>query len=46
VIANPQGRTFLDRDATVVATWFSAHGLPCADPRQFTALLRAEARLR
>ncbi|HVQ91725.1 MAG TPA: RIO1 family regulatory kinase/ATPase [Mycobacteriales bacterium] len=46
VIANPQGPTFLDRDATVVATWFSAHGLPAADPRRFMALLRAEARLR
>jgi RIO kinase 1 len=46
VIANPQGATFLDRDATNVATWFAAHGLPAADPHDLAALLRAEAGLR
>jgi RIO kinase 1 len=46
VIANPQGPAFLDRDATVVATWFSAHGLPAADPQRLAMLLRAEAGLR
>jgi RIO kinase 1 len=46
VIANPQGATFLDRDATNVATWFAARGLPAADPHDLAALLRAEAGLR
>lgn len=44
VIANPQGPSFLDRDATNVATWFTARGLP-ADRQALTDLLRAEARL-
>jgi RIO kinase 1 len=46
VITNPQGATFLDRDATNVATWFAARGLPAADPHDLAALLRAEAGLR
>jgi len=45
IIANPQGPAFLDRDAVNVATWFSARGLPAADPQALTAVLRAEARL-
>jgi RIO kinase 1 len=28
VVANPQGPGFLERDATVVATWFAARGVP------------------
>jgi RIO kinase 1 len=45
IIANPQGPAFLDRDAANVATWFTARGLPAADPQALTALLRAEAGL-
>ena len=45
IIANPQGASFLDRDALNVATWFTARGLPAADPATLAALLRAEARL-
>jgi RIO kinase 1 len=45
VIANPQGASFLDRDARNVATWFTARGLPAADPAALAALLRAEAGL-
>jgi RIO kinase 1 len=45
VIANPQGPAFLDRDAVNVATWFSARGLPAADPQALAAVLRAEAGL-
>ncbi|MGH3749295.1 MAG: RIO1 family regulatory kinase/ATPase, partial [Micromonosporaceae bacterium] len=43
VVANPQGPTFLDRDATVVANWFAARGLPGTDA--LPALLRKEAGL-
>jgi RIO kinase 1 len=46
VIANPQGPAFLDRDASTVAAWFTAHGLRTADPGSLVALLRAEAGLR
>ncbi len=45
VIANPQGRAFLDRDAANVAIWFAAHGLAGADPQALAELLRAEAGL-
>jgi RIO kinase 1 len=45
IIANPQGPAFLDRDAVNVATWFSARGLPAADPQALAAVLRAEAGL-
>lgn len=47
VITNPQGAAFLDRDATNVARWFTAHGLTGADPApdELPALLRYEARL-
>jgi RIO kinase 1 len=47
VIANPQGRSYLDRDAANVAHWFTAHGLTGAAvaPDELGALLRYEARL-
>jgi RIO kinase 1 len=47
VITNPQGATFLERDAANVARWFTAHGLTAADPApdELPALLRYEARL-
>jgi RIO kinase 1 len=45
VIANPQGATFLDRDATNVATWFAARGVAGADPHDLATHLRAEAGL-
>ena len=44
VVANPQGRMFLDRDATTVAGWFTAHGLE-VDTSALLDLLHAEARL-
>jgi RIO1 family len=48
VIANPRGAEFLDRDATNIARWFSAHGLDSTTPgpRDLPALLRSEARIR
>jgi RIO kinase 1 len=45
VIANPQGATFLDRDARNVTTWFAAHGVAAAEPEYLVNLLRAEAGL-
>jgi RIO kinase 1 len=47
VIANPQGRSYLDRDAANVAAWFTARGLTGAsiDPDELGARLRYEARL-
>ncbi len=45
VIANPNGRGFLDRDARNVATWFARAGHPGADPAALARLLAAEARL-
>ena len=45
VIANPNGRGFLERDATNVATWFAKAGHPAADPDKLTDLLAKEARL-
>jgi RIO kinase 1 len=47
VVANPHGRSFLERDAANVAKWFTARGLPKASPgpeRLAEALLK-EARL-
>ncbi|MGI8696520.1 MAG: serine protein kinase RIO [Mycobacteriales bacterium] len=32
IVANPQGMDFLYRDARNVAAWFTARGLPTADP--------------
>ena len=48
VIANPGGPGFLDRDASNVARWFTAHGLAGAtpSPEDLAALLREEAGLR
>ena len=45
VIANPNGRDFLDRDAKNVATWFAKAGHPGADPEALGRLLAKEARL-
>jgi RIO kinase 1 len=47
VIANPRGAEFLDRDATNIARWFSAHGLDSTapGPGDLPALLRYEARI-
>ncbi len=45
MIANPDGATFLDRDAYNVATWFAGKGVTKADGDELAALLRAEARL-
>jgi RIO kinase 1 len=45
VVAHPNGRGFLDRDARNVATWFAARGLPAADPEWLARLLAEEARL-
>jgi RIO kinase 1 len=45
IIAHPNGRGFLDRDARNVATWFAARGLPGADPERLARLLAEEARL-
>jgi len=44
VVANPQGPEFLERDATVVATWFAARGVPGTDA--LAGLLLKEAGLR
>ena len=47
VIANPQGASYLERDAANVAAWFTAHGLTgvSPDPAELPGLLRYEARL-
>jgi RIO kinase 1 len=45
VIAHPNGRSFLTRDARNIATWFAARGLPAADPGKLAGLLHKEARL-
>jgi RIO kinase 1 len=45
VIAHPNGRSFLTRDARNAATWFAARGLPAADPDKLARLLHEEARL-
>ena len=45
IIAHPNGRGFLTRDARNVATWFAARGLPGADPDKLARLLAEEARL-
>jgi RIO kinase 1 len=46
VIANPQGRQFLLRDANNVATWFAAHGVAEADGAELGARLAADAGLK
>ena len=49
VIANPQGASYLERDAANVAAWFTARGLMSGDPDPapdaLAELLRYEARL-
>jgi RIO kinase 1 len=45
VISHPDGRSFLDRDAKNVATWFAKAGHPDADPEMLARLLAEEARL-
>jgi RIO kinase 1 len=45
VVANPNGRSFLDRDAKNVATWFAKAGHRDADPGALAARLAKEARL-
>ena len=45
VISHPNGRSFLDRDAKNVATWFVRAGHPNADPEVLARLLAEEARL-
>jgi RIO kinase 1 len=45
VVANPQGREFLSRDALNVATWFAARGFQ-ADGNALAAELAAEANIR
>jgi RIO kinase 1 len=46
VVANPQGREFLTRDAHNVAHWFQTHGVVEADGEELAALLRHDAGLR
>ncbi|MET8334860.1 RIO1 family regulatory kinase/ATPase [Streptosporangium canum] len=43
VVVHPSGPEFLDRDASNVATWFTARGLAAADGESLAGLLRAEA---
>jgi len=45
VIAHPDGRSYLDRDAKNVATWFARLGQPGADSGELARLLAAQARL-
>jgi RIO kinase 1 len=45
VIAHPNGRGFLERDARNVAPWFARAGQRGADPETLARLLAAEARL-
>jgi RIO kinase 1 len=46
VVSHPDGRSFLDRDARNVATWFARAGHPGADPQELARLLAEEARLK
>jgi RIO kinase 1 len=48
IVANPQGRTFLQRDVGTVASWFSSRGLPggVADPDRLVEQLLEEAGMR
>ena len=45
IIANPNGRGFLERDAKNVGAWFAKAGHPGADPEELGRLLVTEARL-
>jgi RIO kinase 1 len=44
VVANPQGPSFLDRDASTVAGWFSQRGFP-VDTAELIETLHREARI-
>jgi RIO kinase 1 len=44
VVANPQGPSFLDRDASTVAGWFTSHGF-ATDSAALIERLHAEARI-
>ena len=46
VVANPQGKRFLQRDVHNVVTWFQAHGLSDLDEEAVVAELVAEAGIR
>ena len=46
VVANPQGKRFLDRDVHNVVTWFTARGLADLDEAALVAELLAEAGVR
>jgi RIO kinase 1 len=46
VVANPQGKRFLERDVHNVVTWFQARGLSDLDEKQVLAELVAEANIR
>jgi RIO kinase 1 len=48
IVANPQGRAFLQRDVGAVSKWFVSRGLPddVADPEVLVELLLDEAGLR
>jgi RIO kinase 1 len=46
VVANPQGRQFLVRDANNVATWFQAHGVADADGNALAEELCLQSGLR
>jgi RIO kinase 1 len=48
IVANPQGRAFLQRDVGAVSKWFVSRGLPddVADPEVLVELLLNEAGLR
>jgi RIO kinase 1 len=46
VVANPQGKQFLARDAHNVATWFAGQGVVEADGEALAELLAADARIR
>jgi RIO kinase 1 len=47
VVANPQGREYLERDVRAVSKWFAGRGLAAdlADPDALVAVLLEEARL-
>ncbi|PYC67641.1 RIO-like kinase [Streptomyces tateyamensis] len=45
VIANPRGRSFLERDVRNVGAWFTARGLPQARVDELSGELAYEARL-
>ncbi|MBO0820797.1 MAG: phosphotransferase [Nocardiopsaceae bacterium] len=42
VVSNPNGRSFLERDAVNVASWFAARGLPDVEIHRFQTFLSRE----